>query len=300
MFKGVNITTIARISAIPTLLHLTDMHLYTDDKQELKGVRTLASFRAVKSLAWQSFPNPDMVLLGGDLAQDDLTSTYRQLGDDLHGWCDTVRFTPGNHFRPSAMARTLFPALAIPPMEQSVVTLGAWQVVPLNSHDAQASPRGLLGDSELQRLESLLQASKAEHLLLALHHHPIAVDCPWMDAMMLEGADRLWELIEASGRVRAVLFGHTHQEVDSDHDGVRLLGTPATSIQFKPKTISFELDAQSPGFRSLQLQDDGTIQTTVHRVHGFLPDLDDSESYLRAVSASNASKRVLMSERELR
>ncbi|MDX8413439.1 MAG: metallophosphoesterase [Mariprofundales bacterium] len=261
---------------MPTLLHLTDMHLYTNEAEELKGVRTLASFRAVKSLAWQSFPNPDMVLLGGDLAQDELTSTYCQLGDDLHGWCNTVRLTPGNHCcRLSTMSRTLFPTLAIPPIEKSEMTLGAWQVVPLNSHDAHAAPSGLLGNSELERLEALLQTTKAEHLLLALHHHPIAVESPWMDAMMLKDTDRLWQLIEGSDKVRAVLFGHVHQEIDYDRGGVRLLGTPATSIQFKPKTTSLKLDKQSPGFRSLQLQGDGTIQTTVHRVHGFLPDTND-------------------------
>jgi len=262
-----------------TILHLTDFHLYVDGEQTLKGVRTLASFRAVKSLAWQMFPSPDLLLLGGDLAQDELASTYQVLADDLHGWCETVRVTPGNHCCPSTMQRTLFSSLAIPAMERSAITSDRWQIIPLDSHDASRSPNGLLGQSELDRLEQLLQTTESSHLLLTLHHHPLPVGCPWMDAMMLEDADRFWHLVDRCDKVRGVLFGHVHQEVDCYHHGVRLLATPATSIQFKPRTEAFELDPLSPGFRSLQLMVDGTIDTAIHRVQGFLPDLNDREFY---------------------
>ncbi len=262
-----------------TVLHLTDMHLYADANRELKGVRTLTSFRAVKSLAWQMFPHPDLVILGGDLAQDELAATYRVLGDDLLGWCGHVRVTPGNHCCPPAMQRTLFQALSIPAMEKSEIAFGSWQIVTLNSHESSASPNGVLGPGELARLEKILQDTTANHLLLALHHHPVAIDCPWMDAMMLEDAEHLWKLIDQSDKVRAVLFGHVHQEIDRHRGPVRLLATPATSIQFKPCTEEFELDTLSPGFRSLQLLDDGTIKTTVHRVDGFLPDLTDRSFY---------------------
>jgi len=264
---------------MPTLIHLTDLHLYAYGKQKLRGVQTLASFRAVKSLAWQIFPSPDLLLLGGDLAQDELADTYRVLGDDLLGWSNAVRVTPGNHCCPSAMERTLFHTLSIPPMAESEITLDCWQIIPLDSHHAPSSPNGRLGETELDRLERLLRESIADHLLLAMHHHPVPVDCPWMDAMMLEDADRFWELVDQSPKVRAVLFGHVHQEVDRSRGAVRLLATPATSIQFKPRSSEFVLDPLSPGFRSLQLCDDGSIQTTVHRVEGFLPDLNDTGFY---------------------
>jgi len=120
------------------------LHLYADRNQKLKGVQTLASFRAVKSLAWQMFPSPDLLLLGGDLAQDELADSYRVLGDDLLGWSDAVRVTPGNHCSPSAMERTLFQMLSIPPMAESAVTLDAWHVIPLNSHHAPSSPTACL------------------------------------------------------------------------------------------------------------------------------------------------------------
>jgi len=267
------------IGSMLNLIHLTDMHLYADGKHKLKGVQTLASFRAVKSLAWQMFPSPNLLLLGGDLAQDELADTYRVLGDDLLGWSDAVRMTPGNHCSPSAMERTLFHTLSIPPMAESEITLDSWQIIPLNSHHAPSSPNGLLGETELTRLERLLQENTAEHLLLAMHHHPVPIGCPWMDAMMLEDADPFWELVDQNPKVRAVLFGHVHQEVDCYRGSVRLLATPATSIQFKPRSLEFVLDPLSPGFRSLQLLDDGSIQTTVHRVEGFLPDLNDTGFY---------------------
>lgn len=264
----------------PTVVHLTDLHLYADGEQRLKGVQTLASFRAVQGMARRMVPHPDLLLLGGDLAQDETAQSYRRLARELAGWCATVRVTPGNHCDPPTMERALFPPLEIPPLaEEGGVRLGPWMVVPLNSHDGSVAPAGRLGAPLLERLERLLRDPPAEHLLLAMHHHPVTIDCPWMDAMMLEDADDFWHLVDASRAVRAVLFGHVHQELDRWRGAVRLLATPATSIQFLPRSRRFELDPRAPGFRLLTLHGDGTITTTVHRVEGFLPDLHDTGFY---------------------
>ncbi len=265
---------------MPLILHLTDMHLHADAAGKLKGVPTLASFRAVKTLAWRQHPKPDALILGGDLAQDELAPTYRLLADDITGWCDAVRVTPGNHCNLPVLERTLLPALDMPPMDASELTLGNWLTVPLNSHDPDASPGGRLSEGELARLERLLDETEAAHVLLALHHHPAPVGSAWMDAMMLENAGDFWRAIEASDKVRAVLFGHVHQAFEGERNSIRLLGTPSTCIQFKPDTADFALDVASPGYRWLRLNPDGSIETAVERVDGFLPpDPDDNSFY---------------------
>ncbi len=265
---------------MPLILHLTDMHLHADAAGRLKGIPTLASFRAVKSLAWRRHPAPDALILGGDLAQDELGPTYRLLADDITGWCEAVRVTPGNHCNLPVLERTLLPALDMPPMRASELRLENWLVIPLNSHDPDASPGGRLGEDELARLERLLAETDADHALIALHHHPAPIGSPWMDAMMLEDADDFWRAIEASGKARAVLFGHVHQELDTMRGDVRLLGTPSTCVQFKPQTETFALDVASPGYRWLHLSPDGGIETGVERVEGFLPpDPDDTSFY---------------------
>ncbi len=262
------------------LLHLTDFHLYADPGAELKGVRTLASFRAVKSAAWQRFPRPDAVLLGGDLAQDELATTYRLLADEILGWTKRFLVTPGNHCDLGALRRTLLPALGIPGLDAEPPLIDNWRVLTLNSNDPEASPGGRLGADELERLKRELARNEDAHVLIALHHHPLPIGSPWMDAMMLEDCDAFWQTVRTCDRVRAIVFGHVHQVFDTEHQGIRLLGSPSTCIQFRPNTERFELDDASPGYRWLRLFPDGRLETGIERVEGFVPpDLSDTSTY---------------------
>ena len=81
-------------------------------------------------------------------------------------------------------------------------------------------------------------------------------------------------------RVKYLLCGHIHQELDLDWNGRRLLATPSTCVQFKPHCSNFTLDTISPGWRTLELFADGTLQTQVRRLQGnrFHPDTA-SEGY---------------------
>jgi Icc protein len=58
------------------------------------------------------------------------------------------------------------------------------------------------------------------------------------------------------------------------------LATPSTCVQFKPHCSNFTLDTISPGWRTLELFADGTLQTQVCRLQGnrFHPDTA-SEGY---------------------
>jgi 3',5'-cyclic-AMP phosphodiesterase len=49
-------------------------------------------------------------------------------------------------------------------------------------------------------------------------------------------------------------------------DGVKLMSSPSSCIQFAKNSACFKLDRLNPGYRSLSLYPDGTIRTTVSRV----------------------------------
>lgn len=65
-----------------------------------------------------------------------------------------------------------------------------------------------------------------------------------------------------------------------DWHGRRLLATPSTCVQFKPHCTNFTIDAVAPGWRWLELDEDGAVRTRVQRPasRAFTPDLD-SEGY---------------------
>lgn len=63
--------------------------------------------------------------------------------------------------------------------------------------------------------------------------------------------------------VRIVLWGHVHQASDRDYDEKRMLSTPSTCAQFSPGTAKCVMDIRPPGYRELELWDDGRIDTDV-------------------------------------
>jgi len=261
------------------LLHLTDTHLFSDISRQLKGVNTHDSFAAVVKHAFANMPDPDAIILGGDMAQDETPETYQLLADMLRDWSAPCMLSPGNHANITAIETTLIPALKARSSYSRCIQFEEWQVITLNSHNS-GQISGLLAEDELQRLDQLLSAEPHKHTLIALHHHPVPIESAWLDRIALHDNQALWNIIHHHHNVQALLCGHIHQALDIMHKGIRILGTPSSCVQFKPLQRSFALDDRSPGYRTLNLMPNGRIQTLVKRIEGFIPaDLTNDKPY---------------------
>ena len=74
---------------------------------------------------------------------------------------------------------------------------------------------------------------------------------------------------------------HVHQEIDRQRNGVRLLASPSTCVQFAAGCENFKADDQPPGYRWLELHSDGRIETAVSRVRDIHFEVElDSGGYL--------------------
>ena len=103
-------------------------------------------------------------------------------------------------------------------------------------------------------------------MLPVLHHHPVDIQCQWLDPLGLEDADELFEILDSCSSVRGLLWGHIHQMYDQYRGKIRMLATPSSSVQFKPLSKEFAADSESPGYRILELGTDGKIETQVNRI----------------------------------
>lgn len=243
------------------LLHLTDLHFLAGAGERMLGVDTEQSFADTLRAALASGPPPDLVLLTGDLVQDPVPSAYRRLRERLRGLPCPAYCLPGNHDDPRLIEQHLVGAGVL---FQSNLVVGGWQIICLDSTIPRL-PFGRLGGEQLRLLEDLLGRHPECHALIALHHHAVPSGSAWMDTMVLEDADRLFGLLAAHPRVRAVVCGHVHQAIDRTHQGVRMIATPSTCFQFKPLQADFALDALPPGYRWIELGADGGIATTMGR-----------------------------------
>ncbi|GAB6048861.1 3',5'-cyclic-AMP phosphodiesterase [Methyloparacoccus murrellii] len=252
------------------LLQLTDFHLRKAPGDTLLGVDTERSFRETLAAALADGTPPDLALLTGDLVQDACPETYMRLASLLadlpcQAWC-----LPGNHDDPALLARHLAGGrLHVQPQ----ILLPDWQIICLDS-TVPGSPKGRLSAAQLATLASLLEQQPERHALIALHHHPVPSGSAWMDTMQLENTGAFFEQLSRHPQVRGIVFGHIHQVLDEELNGIRLLGSPSTCFQFGPRQADFGLDAVPPGYRWIELREDGTLATVVRRLDRLPAGLD--------------------------
>jgi len=98
---------------------------------------------------------------------------------------------------------------------------------------------------------------------------------------MVADAAAFFDVLDRYPGVRGVLWGHVHQQIDQQRNGVSLMASPSTCVQFAPGSMKFKADDMQPGYRWLDLHGDGRIETAVSRMSGTLFTVEpDSGGYL--------------------
>ena len=258
-----------------TLVQITDTHLYADPEGRLKGVRTDRSLTAVIDQVLETAPPFEFVLSTGDLVHDDSDAAYERFRDHLLRLGRPVFCLPGNHDELGKLHQHLNTE---PFHSNRSLRIGTWLLVFLDS-SLPDSPAGHLAEAELDALDRTIRGHDARHVLICVHHHPRPLGSAWMDTMVIDNGDELLRRAVRHGRVRGILCGHIHQEYDAELQGMRLLGSPSTCIQFLPGSDDFALDTAPPGWRWLRLQPDGSIDTGVVRLPAPTDVLDPEAEY---------------------
>jgi Icc protein len=240
------------------VLQITDPHLYGSASGRLRGVETDSSLKSVLDDAFARVPDYSAVLVTGDLVQDD-SSGYLRFRSLFGGLRKPVLCIPGNHDEPEAMRKELVGA---PFQICGTHEADGWQFIMLDSYDP-GHVGGRLTPAELARLDGAL-ARSPKHAMVCLHHHPIPMGSRWLDTVGLADTEAFWRIIDAHRHVRAVVWGHVHQEYDGRRGDVRLFATPSTGAQFLPHSDRYAVDSRPPAYRQFDLHPDGRIDTAVH------------------------------------
>lgn len=253
------------------LVQLSDSHLFAEEDGKLLGMNTRDSLEKVIERVQSEQSEIDLILASGDLSQDGSLASYRRFRE-LSGRLDApARWFPGNHDELPAMRE----ACTGSDLLQPVVDLGNWRIILLDSSIPGAVP-GYLADDQLQLLETALSEAPERHHLICFHHHPVSIGCNWMEPIGLRNPDALFAVLERHAQVRALLWGHIHQEFDQLRGDIRLLASPSTCVQFAPGSEEFQVGSEAPGYRWLRLHADGRLETGVSRVTGIHFEIDYS------------------------
>lgn len=241
------------------VIQITDCHVTDGPEETIFGMDSWSSLEAVLDHARANDWPPAFVLATGDLAETGSRRAYLRLRTLLGPLGVPVYCIPGNHDRASEMAATLVGGSLSP---ERVFACGAWRFVLLDSTVA-GRHGGHLGEARLADLDATLAAFAERPTLVVLHHHPVPIGSPWMDAMGLDDGPALFQVLERHPQVKAVLWGHVHQPFEETRGGVRLIGSPSTCRQFRPLTEKPEFADAPPAYRRLVLHADGRIETAL-------------------------------------
>jgi len=247
------------------VVQITDTHLYSDNTKHLLGLNTQDSFtavlQAVQTQPWQA----DVLLLTGDLSQDESVSAYQRLAQQIAALNTPAYWLPGNHDNLQLMSTHLTgPTLHA---DKNIIKKN-WQIILLNSQNP-GKVSGLLAQSELQFLEACLTKYPQHHAMVVFHHPPVPIGCDWLDPLCLQNPAELFTIIDRYPQVKCMVNGHIHQQFEGHHKKIPVYTTPSTCIQFKPGVKQFALDIMPPGFRYFELHNDGAIKTQVLRTDKF-------------------------------
>lgn len=246
------------------VVQVTDTHLFADPGGALLGMNTLQSLDRVLELVRAEALPADVALATGDLVHDGSAAGYLVLAERLASLSCPALALPGNHDDPAVLAQLL----AAPPVERvREAGFGNWRILLLDS-TVPGSDGGLLAPAELEWLDAALGAEPAAHALVCLHHSPLPTGSDWLDTMVLDNADAFFATLDRHAQVRGVLFGHIHQTLEAERNGVRIMGSPSTCVQFAKVRPRFGVDPRPPGYRWLALLPDGAIRSGVRRVSG--------------------------------
>jgi len=252
------------------LLQITDCHLGRSSEESLLGLVTADTLDSVLEGIAANEGRFDLVLNSGDISNDGTPESYdrfiKAVRKHLPG--TPIAWLEGNHDDPESMRKII----SSPP-QTDFVQLGDWNLILLNSR-VPFEERGELPQSELDRLESLLANDPKTPTLIFLHHQIIPVGSAWIDQYVVSNATEFFKIIDKYENIRAVSWGHVHQEFHEVHGGVDLLASPSTCLQFKPQNDDFTVDEAMPGYRTYELHADGTYSTQVTRVETKTQGLD--------------------------
>ncbi|GAA5525150.1 3',5'-cyclic adenosine monophosphate phosphodiesterase CpdA [Microbulbifer aestuariivivens] len=242
------------------LVQFTDPHIGGRPDYQLLGLDTGRTLDEVLGRIERDQPAAELLVATGDITANGSEAAYQRFLARMQKvdtrWC----WLPGNHDVVGRMHQLA------PDRFVDELALGAWRLLLLDT-SVENLICGGLSDARLDRLASLLQRDPERPVLILMHHQPVPVGSDWIDGHMLhQGRERFLELVRATPQLRAIVWGHVHQQFDGQLGHVGLHSTPSTSVQFTPGSGPFAVDEKMPGYRWLDLYDDGRYATGVERV----------------------------------
>jgi 3',5'-cyclic-AMP phosphodiesterase len=227
------------------ICQLTDLHVRPVGKPANRVAETnMFTDRAFRAVARLN-PEPDMVVITGDLTECGLDAEYTNLARLLRKWLPMPVFViPGNHDRRGNFREGLkhLPGVtADPHYVQYAVEDHPVRLVMLDTLVPGAG-HGELHAGQLEFLDRTLAAVPGKPTIVAMHHPPFVCGIAHMDRINLRDAPAFTAIIAKHRQVERIICGHHHRPIVA-----RVAHAIASIAPSVAHQVEMTLDPHDPG-----------------------------------------------------
>ncbi|MCC6467348.1 MAG: phosphodiesterase [Alphaproteobacteria bacterium] len=231
------------------IAQITDLHVKHAGKLAYGRVDTYPMLELAVAHLRRLDPQPDVVLLTGDLVDEGSDAEYDRLRDALAPLKQKLYVIPGNHDERAALARTFADHGYLPRGggflhyavdDHPVRLIGLDTLIP-------GKVGGAMDDARCRWLDARLGEAPDKPTLVMMHHPPFAMGIDHLDRWLLQGADEFGRVIARHKQVERIVCGHAHRSVALRWNGTTVSVCPSTAHQF-----TLDLRPQSPAIYSFE------------------------------------------------
>jgi 3',5'-cyclic AMP phosphodiesterase CpdA len=211
-------------------IHLTDLHL-TGSGEASDGYDTLIATERALGHAVQLFPDSAFIVITGDLANWGERAAYLKLQSLLHRIEMPVYLMIGNHDNRANFLRVFGSRhpFALPYI-QYVDTVGDYRLIFLDSQ-TPGTHGGAFTPDRLAWIDRQLTEADRD-VLLFMHHHPVAVGAPSLDAKGLRNWPEFHTILARHRhKIRHIFHGHCHTLLQGNVAGISFTGLRSMGAQ---------------------------------------------------------------------
>lgn len=242
------------------ILLLSDSHLFESTGKRLFEVNTYEALNCVVSAISKEVSVYNLMITSGDISEDGSKKSYENFHELTKGLAPEAIWMKGNHDNFSNIPDNLKIKYIHREWHQ-----GPWSLIFLDS-TIPGRDEGFLESEELDRLSLFLNRYPDRYVVICMHHQPVDVGSEFIDKLGLQNRAAFWKAIGSNRHVRAIVFGHVHQEADRYEHNIRLISNPSTAIQFKPQSRELDFDEKNYCYRTFRLNNDGSMELLTYRI----------------------------------
>ncbi len=226
------------------IAQITDLHVRPHGLSANRVVETnMMTERAIDAVIALR-PRPDVVLITGDLTDCGLSEEYEQLKLMLRRLDLPFFVIPGNHDRRDNLRRVLADYRGViedPEFVQFVVDDFPVRLIGLDTL-VPSKGEGALCARRLAFLERALARTPDKPTVVFMHHPPFDCGIRHMDRIrLLDGAERLAEIVRPHANVERILCGHHHRAIETRFAGTICSISPSVAHQ-----VTFDIAEDAP------------------------------------------------------